>query len=159
MKRSFDRGFLQYVNRLEQERLEMLAAKLAYAYAKEGNWHFLRETPRKMPQLIIETLSELAPQVEGANPIDPRQEPIRRRGFYRLRRRILLLDAERIPLFGHNNASELDKLKSITHQGQVVGYLGLLPHSETGGVYALLSGERSDRCRSNSFALRGRVQV
>lgn len=145
MQWSFDRGFLQYVNLLEQERLERLAAKLVYAYAEEGNWNFLRETPGKMPQLIIETLSELAPQVEVTDPIDMRQGPIKRRGFYRLQRRILLLDAERIPLFDHNNASEIDNLKSITHQGQVVGYLGLLPHSETGGIYALLSEERSGR--------------
>lgn len=134
MQWSFDRGFLQYVNILEQERLERLADKLAHAYAEKGNWNFLQDTPGKMPQLIMKILSELTPQVEGSNPSDMRQdpvqtsEPMRYRGFYRLQRRILLLDAQRNPIFGHTEATEIDNFKAINHQDQVVDFLGLLPH-------------------------------
>lgn len=143
MQWSVDRGFLKYVNKFEQGRLERLAEKLEHAYAEQGNWKFLRENPEKMPQLIVETMSEVAPQPEAANtggagqemPPPPGPQPPRR--FYRLERRILLLDSQRIPVFGYSKAAEIDDFRPISHKGRVVGYLGLLPHRYLSDVHQL----------------------
>ena len=54
--RSFQHGFLDYVNRLEREKVETMAHSLESAYAANGSWDFLRgDTPKLMRTL------ELAP--------------------------------------------------------------------------------------------------
>ena len=35
---SFERGFVQYVNRADEARLELMTDRLADAYAREGGW-------------------------------------------------------------------------------------------------------------------------
>ena len=47
MQWSINRGFLQYLNSLEQGRLEQLAERLAQQYAEHGSWDFLQEDPRQ----------------------------------------------------------------------------------------------------------------
>ncbi|MEZ4483316.1 MAG: hypothetical protein R2864_01540 [Syntrophotaleaceae bacterium] len=46
MKISFDRGFLRYINDIEQARLTQLGDSLQTAYANHGSWEFLRDNPR-----------------------------------------------------------------------------------------------------------------
>jgi two-component system, OmpR family, sensor histidine kinase BaeS len=47
VKWSFERGFLEYVNRVEQEMHDNLVTNLAEAYKGNTSWDFLRENPRQ----------------------------------------------------------------------------------------------------------------
>ncbi|MEQ1513961.1 MAG: ATP-binding protein [Lysobacteraceae bacterium] len=52
--RSFQNGFLDYVNRLEHEKIEGMAHSLESAYAVHGDWDFLRgDTPQLMRSLEL----------------------------------------------------------------------------------------------------------
>lgn len=45
MRWSFNRGFLDYVNKADRERLVSLAEVLEEAYAGVGSWRFLQDDP------------------------------------------------------------------------------------------------------------------
>ena len=136
---SFNRGFLQYVNTLEEERLESLAGELQQAYAREGGWDFLRRDPAAWLRLMVgtlppgtidkERLQRLERRAErraerGQPPLPPREAPP---GFdQRFELRVLLLDAERRPVFGPPAPPDLE-LRALRQEGAVIGYLGLLP--------------------------------
>jgi len=150
---SIDRGFLSYVNTLEQERLETLATELEQAYAERGSWDFLRDEPVTWLRLMIRTLPpglvdpeqlkrqekrrerwlerealSPKPRPEGTKP-SPRPQPFERR--------VLLLDAARLPLFGPGErAGEVD-LRPLRLEGMTVGYLGLLPRQSAYDVHQL----------------------
>lgn len=49
---SFQRGFLDYVRRLELERLDPLAAVLVAEYAERGDWEWLRRRGRRWHDLV-----------------------------------------------------------------------------------------------------------
>jgi len=129
MQWSMDRGFLRYVNQLEQNRVERLAAKLGTVYIASGNWGFIQKYPDAIPQLIVETISESStpssPSVANESRQDQLNQPNRR--FYRLERRIVVLDARRNIVFGTINPAEIAIFKPITVKGKDVGYLGILP--------------------------------
>ncbi len=134
MQWSMDRGFLRYVNQLEQNRIERLAAKLGKAYGASKGWGFIQASPETVSQLIGETIAEssMPPHPPVANesrleqpPPSPDANPNRR--FFRLERRIIVLDARRNPVFGTGNAGGIELYKPIKDKGKVVGYLGLLP--------------------------------
>ncbi len=52
MKSSFQRGFLNYINETESERLNVFAARLEQLYALETNWHFLQQNPQAWQQVL-----------------------------------------------------------------------------------------------------------
>jgi two-component system sensor histidine kinase BaeS len=133
MQWSMDRGFLRYVNQLEQNRMERLATKLEKVYGVSGGWGFMIKSPDTISQLIGETIAESStpspPTVANESRQDqlnqPEQSSTRR--YYRLERRIVVLDATRSPIFGTSNPANIGIYKPITVKGKVVGYLGLLP--------------------------------
>lgn len=134
MQRSMDRGFLKYVNQLEQSRMDRLAAKLGRAYGAQRSWEFLRNSPDTIARLISETVAEdptQYPPSPAANDIkrEPlhQTEPSSNRRYYRLERRIVVLDAKRSPIFGISDPADIEIFKPISDKGAVVGYLGLLP--------------------------------
>ncbi|MFT5350395.1 MAG: two-component system sensor histidine kinase BaeS [Gammaproteobacteria bacterium] len=51
VKWSFERGFLEYVNKVEQEIHSNLVTNLAEAYKENGNWEFLRENPHEWKEI------------------------------------------------------------------------------------------------------------
>jgi two-component system sensor histidine kinase BaeS len=145
---SIDRGFLRYVNTLEQERLEILATDLEQAYAERGSWDFLRAEPVTWLRLMIRTLP--------SGPTDPEELRRREKRLERwlereprppkpgqpprpltFERRVLLLDAARQPLFGPGEqAGEVD-LRPLRLEGETVGYLGLVPRRSAYDVHQL----------------------
>lgn len=144
MQWSMDRGFLKYVNQLEQNRLERLATKLGQAYAAWGGWDVLRENPGAISPLISETVAEdfsQYPPSPAANnlkqefPRRPRIPAARR--FFRLERRIVVLDAGRTPVFGVADSREIEVFKPISAGGAVVGYLGLRPSKSFSNIHQL----------------------
>ncbi|MHB1015827.1 MAG: HAMP domain-containing protein, partial [Desulfurivibrionaceae bacterium] len=143
MQWSMDRGFLKYVNHLEQTRLDRLATKLGQAYSAEGDWDILRTTPETLTRLISETVAEDSTQYPPS-PVanypnrqlrQPGSSPNRR--YYRLERRIVVLDAKRSPIFGADNSGDIEVFKPISDRGQVVGYLGLRPSKFLSNVHQL----------------------
>jgi hypothetical protein len=46
MQWSINRGFLQYLNALDQGRLEQIIGNLEKAYSEHGSWDFLRGNSR-----------------------------------------------------------------------------------------------------------------
>ncbi|MEI6207524.1 MAG: ATP-binding protein [Desulfuromonadales bacterium] len=128
MQWSVDRGFLRYVNQLEQNRVERLATKLGKAYGVSRNWEFIQKSPETVSQLIGETIAESSPPPPPVI-TEPRQEPdtTPNRRLYRFEKRIVVLDARRSPVFGASNPADIRIFKPISDRGKVVGYLGLSP--------------------------------
>ena len=45
---SFERGFVQYLNRADEARLELMIDRLADGYAREGGWDWIAQGPRPL---------------------------------------------------------------------------------------------------------------
>ncbi len=144
MQRSMDRGFLKFVNQLEQNRMDRLATKLGRAYGAQRSWEFLRSTPETISRLIGEIVAEDASQYPlplAANDtkreiIHPSEPPENKR-YYRLERRLVVLDAQRSIIFGISNPADIEIFKPISDRGTVVGYLGLLPSKFLSDIHQL----------------------
>ena len=154
MQMSMDRGFLKYVNQLEQNRMDRLAEKLGKAYSVHGEWELLRKTPDTISRLIRETVAEDSTfypsspatsqsQFPSPSPNETKQEfinqpePPGNRRYYRLERRIVVLDAGRSLVFGLSNPGGIELFKPISIKGKVVGYLGLLPSKFLSDIHQL----------------------
>jgi two-component system sensor histidine kinase BaeS len=125
MQWSINRGFLQYLDSVEQERMEQLADRLEQAYAEHGNWDFLRERPVfRIMQLL--SMRPDSPQDERLNGPRMRGRQRSSRGPHHPRLPFVILDAEKKPLFG-NPADAADvNFRPIIHNGETIGHIGLL---------------------------------
>jgi two-component system sensor histidine kinase BaeS len=103
---SFDRGFVDYVNRADEARLEPLVERLAEGYAREGGWKWVAEDRKRWFQLLRESL-DVPPLT-----IDPR---------------LMLFDARGGRLIGRQEVAPRALLKEIRWQGKLVGHLGYIP--------------------------------
>jgi two-component system, OmpR family, sensor histidine kinase BaeS len=106
---SFDRGFLDYVNRADEARLQPFIETLAEGHAREGDWKWVAEDRRRWFELIRETLG--VPPVT----IDPR---------------LMLFDTDGTQLVGRAESVKLAVMKPIDWQAKTVGYLGYVPRPE-----------------------------
>lgn len=124
---SIDRGFLRYVDSLEQTRLALLAERLEESYAGRGSWDFLKNEPGQWRRLLAASMpeEEAPPGREGAEGRRPPGPPPHMgRGFAV---RVVLLDAGKTPVVGPADVPGTIELKTLRHRDRVVGYLGLLP--------------------------------
>jgi two-component system, OmpR family, sensor histidine kinase BaeS len=135
---SIDRGFLRYVNGLEQARLARLAERLEEGYAGAGSWDFLTGEAGEWRRLLVASLPDEEPgpperprlEGRGAPPPDktggrpPGPPPFPGRGFAM---RVFLLDDQKRPVAGQAGTPGKGELRALRHGGRVVGYLGLLP--------------------------------
>jgi two-component system sensor histidine kinase BaeS len=149
MQWSIDRGFLQYVNTLEQSRLERLAAGLEEAYAGNGSWVFLNDDPAEWLRQMLRTRPEGSLSPEQMERLERRLERRAERGrlpppegrlpgpAYRFESRVLLLDAEGSRILGPGGALPDLTRTPLRHDGTVVGYLALLPQKELSDVHQL----------------------
>ncbi len=119
MQWSFDRGFLRYVNTLEQNRLISLRTVLEEDYTLRGNWRTLNQRPQLWRQLLHRAADG---ESETPPPPSPRKKEQKERHF---ERRLTLYDAEQRPLIGRGEGKE--ELLPLNHNGRTVGYLGLAP--------------------------------
>jgi two-component system, OmpR family, sensor histidine kinase BaeS len=132
MQWSINRGFLEYLNSMDQGRLEQMAGILEQAYAEHGNWNFLRDTPEFMIERLLHTRPADIPlgmlhefdKMGGPLPPPPPE------GVHRPRLPFIVLDAGRKPLFGNNAETKNVNFKPIVHNNETVGYVGLLPPKE-----------------------------
>ncbi len=138
---SLDRGFLQYVNTLDEERLERLAGELEEQYGAYGDWAFLRSDPGQFHRLVLLTGSERIYSPEQLERLERRlqrhrdhpqggvREP-RGPEAQRFDQRLVLLDGQKSLLHGPEKFPDGLSFRELYHQRQVVGYLGLVPRKE-----------------------------
>jgi len=117
---TFERGFVQYVNRADEARLELMIDRLEEGYARERGWAWIasdreRWTTMSRDALGIPASGESGERRDLPLTVDPR---------------LLLLDADRAVLIGRPETASRALLKPITADGRVVGYLGYVPRIE-----------------------------
>jgi len=117
---SFERGFVQYVNRADEARLELMSDRLADAYAQEGGWARLVADADRWQAMARDALG----LPSSAEPGGRRELPLT------IDPRLLLFDASRGVLIGRPELVAQAVLKPIDSGGQIVGYLGYVPRLE-----------------------------
>ena len=117
---TFERGFVQYVNRADEARLELMIDRLEAGYASERGWAWIasdreRWTTMSRDALGIPASGESGERRDLPLTVDPR---------------LLLLGADRAVLVGRPEMAGRALLKPIMSDGRVVGYLGYVPRVE-----------------------------
>ena len=150
VKLSFEKGFLHYVNTIEQQVLANLTDALSDVYRQDGGWDKLRQDRRRWFELQVNSFMETEaarrrfgdntgnpfrngpptafvprfPREEPSGPGPARVFPMER---FRANPRIALLDKDRHVIIGlFRNADRL-QLRPLKADGKIVGYLGILP--------------------------------
>ncbi|MDZ4185893.1 MAG: ATP-binding protein [Desulfuromonadales bacterium] len=141
---NIDRGFLRYVNTLDQERLERLAAEVENRYATSGNWDFIRDEPRNLLRLMVKTLPEGQVRPEHLDRLERRLERRRERpeppppGMAHLfELRVQLFDNTGNHLAGPPQSLPAEGMIPLHYQGQRIGALGLMPQKNLADVHQL----------------------
>jgi two-component system sensor histidine kinase BaeS len=104
MNWNLGRGFLKYVNTIENEKL---ATALIQAYTEKGSWDFLQDDPDTWPKSLT--------RVMPGGKFDAR---------------LLLLDENLEPIFGNIGEKKGERPAPLTHQGKIVSYLLYHPREE-----------------------------
>ncbi len=130
MRWNIDRGFYEYLRNLEQSRLEQMVGSLEEAYGEHGNWQFLRDNPRFWVGVLLNSRPDDAAFGKGKNFEEAKEPTPMPRGPQvprRARWPFIVLDAGRSPVFGKIEETGGVDFKPLTHDGKIVGYVGLLP--------------------------------
>jgi two-component system, OmpR family, sensor histidine kinase BaeS len=114
---SFERGFVQYVNRADEARLELMVDRLAAGYAREGGWSWLVDHPDGWTAMSRDALGLPASGEAGGG----RELPLT------IDPRLLLFDGGRTLLIGRPEMVPAAVLKPIVVGGRTVGHLGSVP--------------------------------
>jgi two-component system sensor histidine kinase BaeS len=117
---TFERGFVQYVNRADEARLELMTDRLADVYAREGGWTALAGDSDRWQAMSRDALG----LPSSAEPGQRRELPLT------IDPRLLLFDAGHRRLIGSAEAEARAVLKPIDTGGPIVGYLGYVPRIE-----------------------------
>lgn len=126
---SFHRGFLGYVNEMEMARVAEIGDTLERYYAAQGAWEGLRANPRQWFRLLRPENGHGWPAAEEMRPPGRLPSPEMRAAGSLLHTvpRLTLLDAARQVVVGNPNVGRETVLRPLRHQGQTVGWLGILP--------------------------------
>lgn len=134
MQWSFERGFMRFVESRQQERIDALKARLTAEYVRDGGWRSLRQDKRRWVELLREgqpDKSRHGPREwfrESDNRWPPHPpERLEKRRYLPLAFRLMLLDADQSIIFGRGELMDRLQLTPIVHEGETIGYLGLLP--------------------------------
>ena len=161
---SFDRGFLEYVNRIEHEMQQNFIATLAQEYRSYGNWGFVTDDPRYWRELYFRSLLQSeAGRARLGSDDSARHRPHGHRGRLAgniLRSRIALLDANRQVLIGRQrwnkiNEDNQDKTSflPVAVDRKTVGFLAVTPRIALSDVHDLRFSRNLERTFVFSAAL------
>jgi two-component system sensor histidine kinase BaeS len=117
---SFESGFVQYVNRADEARLELMIERLASGYGREGGFTWIAGDRDRWMAMSRDALG-LPPAGESG---ERRELPLT------IDPRLLLFDGARTLLIGRPETAARAVLKPIASGGRVVGYLGYVPRVE-----------------------------
>lgn len=124
---NFKRQFINYVNEVENRRLDPFIIKLANDYQNNGSWKFI-QGDRHQWESILRQQSELMKPPFKFNPERPRAEARPRPNMPG--RNLLLADADRVLVIGNNRAPKLTLWLPIRVDRKDVGYLGVIQNHE-----------------------------
>lgn len=137
---SFNRGFVDYLNALESQRLDALASTLIEVYRAEGSWEPLTRDPRRWRAIMDEYVGRIRGFEKGQGPglrpppPPPRPlgagEPVRRPqlpGPMGFQQPVDLLDAEGETVIGKPGDRANARLRPVQLDGQSIGFLRYLP--------------------------------
>ncbi len=147
---SFDRGFLEYINRIEHETRQNFIAVLAEEYRNHGDWEFITADRRTWRELYLRSFmqSETARERFGPAGAMPHHPPGRRGGPGKLlKSRVILTDADKRVLAGgmrrqkrnaaNNPPGENTSYLPIEVDGDTIGYLAVTPRLALSDVHDL----------------------
>jgi two-component system sensor histidine kinase BaeS len=117
---TFERGFVQYVNRSDDARLELMVDRLAEDYARDGGWARIAGDRDRWAAMSRDALGLPASAEPGAR----RELPLT------IDPRLLLFDDRRALLIGRPELVARAQTKPIESGGRVVGHLGYVPRVE-----------------------------
>ena len=139
---SFERGFVQYLNRADEVRLESMIERLAEGYARERNWTWIANNRERWidmsrdalglprPPAQVASAATIPEQHAGDAPGGTRKITARRDTPLTIDPRLMLFDSDRRQLIGRPEAAANAVLKPIVMQANTVGYLGYVPRPE-----------------------------
>ena len=124
---SFERGFVDYLNRADQTRLEVMIDRLADGYEREGSWSWIANDRERWMEISREALGLPRPpddRTSGAAAAPRRDTPLT------IDPRLMLFDGARRQVIGRPEVAGRAVLKPIEVKGSTVGYLGYIPRPE-----------------------------
>jgi two-component system sensor histidine kinase BaeS len=145
MQWNISRGFLKFINSVEQSGVSRLAEKLEEFYSSEQNWDLLRSDPARWNNLIAVSVPEVGPPQGNNWPAPPPSEErntartlpqhitdenndrMPPRISHNFDQRLYLLDSNKNVLIKRAEVTVDNILTPLLHQGSVVGFLGLSP--------------------------------
>jgi len=138
---SFDQGFVEYLNRADEARLQPLITRLAEGHAREGDWRWVSDDRKRWFDLIREVLGSRGtrrvddlqppapvapaasqPPAYGPPPVDP---------LLTIDPRLMLFDAGGKLLIGREEMAGEAVQRRIARDDTTVGYLGYVPRLKT----------------------------
>lgn len=144
---SFERGFIQYLSRADDVRLESFIGRLAEGYAREGSWSWIANDRERWSAMSRESLGLPRPRRErvvseqDVSPSDASALPAIRSAStdaaapmrdtpLTIDPRLMLFDADKRQLIGRPESAAAAILRPIVVSAATVGYLGYLPRPE-----------------------------
>ncbi len=151
---SFERGFVQYLNRADDVRLESMIERLAQGYAREGNWSWIANDRERWIDMSRDALGLPRPTEQRrsaasvpaglpaglpASPLEQRASDAtggthgiaaRRDTPLTIDPRLMLFDSDRSQLIGRPEAAANAVFKPIVVRAATVGFLGYVPRPD-----------------------------
>jgi two-component system sensor histidine kinase BaeS len=146
---TFDRGFVEYLNRADQARLDALVGTLAAGYGRERSWDWLVNDRNRWSDLVRDALglprsSRRAPG-EASTPQPPAPAAPARELPLTIDPRLFLFDADRQLLIGRPDFASQAILKPIIWQDSLAGHLGYIPRPQYVEAFDRIFSERQRR--------------
>lgn len=127
LQETFDRTFLQYVNKYEREAQQNLVSDLAELYRLNGSWDFIRVDESQWNRLVTANFAR-AKSAQNQIVDDGEQKPAIPRHERRLyRSNVALYDSGKRYIIGREMQTEGTEFKHIRLNSRVVGYLATRP--------------------------------
>ncbi len=152
MRWSLDKGFTEFIETRQRERVESLIEGLNEYYAMTGSWEPLAGNKRLWIQLLMQSDNHHhrppAPWMEKAlaEPTDKWPPDWRdthgKKRYTPLELRVMLLRSDKSIIFGRREALPQLVLHPIHYKEQIVGFLGLLPGKPVNQLGEILFMER-----------------
>jgi len=137
MRWSLERGFSEFIEARQQQRIELLIDRLGNHYAESASWEPLASSRQQWIQMLrAERVHRRQPKpwrhekgLAGSHYIWPPALPgqARKQGFTPLNLRLMLLNVDKSIIYGRQQDLSQLSLHPIQYEQKIVGYLGLLP--------------------------------
>ena len=159
---SFSRGFLGYINNADDLRLAALVPELERQYATDGSWENTASDSGVLRSVLRSARAEnrAESRAENKDKRNNKKHPHHSGSpppphHTRILNRLVLTDANNQVLQGRINKKNQPKWQEVTHNNQVVGYVGLNRLAQLEDRF----DQAFERQQKKSFALAGLIMV